>query len=222
MTDASRRGESVSTTDTEGQQPRAADLAVAVLEAEAERERLQAEAHEPVLFQDDLLPGVGGEPMSLRDGLRAGVGFTPFVILMLLICVDELEAATLGVLAPDIRDSLHISNGTMVFLASASGAFLILGALPMGWMADRMRRSPAGPTVGAGRSERLRSLLPSWRSSPFVFPNPRAVSSRRRTCSARSSRTRSPRRSPSRPRSRACGRSGRSRARSSPLRLWGS
>src|SRR5438309_7273315 len=78
--------------------------------------------------------------MSLRDGLRAGVGFTPFVILMLLICVDELEAATLGVLAPDIRDSLHISNGTLVFLSSASGAFLILGALPMGWMADRMRR----------------------------------------------------------------------------------
>jgi len=131
----------VSTTDTEGQQPRAADLAEAVLEAEAERERLQAEAHEQVLFQDDLLPGVGGEEMTLRDGLRAGAGLVPFVILMLLISVDELEAATLGVLAPDIRDSLHISNGTMVFLASASGAFLILGALPMGWMADRMRRA---------------------------------------------------------------------------------
>ena len=143
MTDASRRGESVSTTDTEGQQPRAADLAEAVLEAEAERERLQAEAHEQVLFQDDLLPGVGGEEMTLREGLRAGAGLVPFVILMLLISVDELEAATLGVLAPDIRDSLHISNGTMVFLASASGAFLILGALPMGWMADRMRRAPS-------------------------------------------------------------------------------
>src|SRR5207245_2369972 len=91
--------------------------------------------------QDDLPPGCGDEPLSVRDGLRAGVGFAPVVILMLLSCVDELEAATLGVLAPDIRDSLHISNGTMVFLSSASGAFLILGALPMGWMADRMRRA---------------------------------------------------------------------------------
>jgi ABC-type branched-subunit amino acid transport system ATPase component/predicted MFS family arabinose efflux permease len=130
----------VSTTDTSQQEPRAAELAGAVLEAEAERERLQAEAHEQVLFQDDLLPGVGGEQMSLRDGIRAGVGLVPFMILILLICVDDLESATLGVLAPDIRDSLHISNGTLVFLSSASGAFLILGALPMGWMADRIRR----------------------------------------------------------------------------------
>jgi ABC-type branched-subunit amino acid transport system ATPase component/predicted MFS family arabinose efflux permease len=130
----------MSTTDTNAQEPRAADLAGAVLEAEAERERLQAEAHKEVLFQDDLLPGVGGEQMTLRQGIRAGAGFLPFMVLILLICVDELESATLGVLAPDIRDSLHISTGAIVFLSSASGAFLILGALPMGWMADRFRR----------------------------------------------------------------------------------
>ena len=32
-----------------------------------------------------------------------------------------------------------------MFLASASGAFLVLGALPMGWLADRHRR---GPIIG--------------------------------------------------------------------------
>ncbi len=131
----------MSTTDAHGQEGRAADLAGAVLEAEAERERLQGEADKQILFADDLLPGVGGEEMSLREGLRAGAGSFPFFVLMLLIMVDELESATLGVLAPDIRDSLGISSGTMVFLASASGSFLILGALPMGWMADRMRRA---------------------------------------------------------------------------------
>ena len=36
----------------------AAHLAATVLEAEAEREAQQAAASEPVLFADDLLPGV--------------------------------------------------------------------------------------------------------------------------------------------------------------------
>ena len=38
-----------------------------------------------------------------------------------------------------------MSNGTIVFLAAASGSFLVLGALPMGWLADRLRR---GPIIG--------------------------------------------------------------------------
>src|SRR5262245_6694104 len=61
---------------------------------------------------------------------------------MLLNSLDELEAATLSVLAPDIRDSFGVSNGVIVFLASASSAFLVLGALPMGWLADRFKRPP--------------------------------------------------------------------------------
>ena len=117
----------------------AAELAEAVLEAEAERERLQAEAHEQVLFADDLLPGVGAEPITLRDGLKLG-GVATFLVLLLLNTLDELESAALAVLAPDIRDSLGVSNGTIVFLSSASSAFLIVGAVPMGLLADRYNR----------------------------------------------------------------------------------
>jgi len=113
-------------------------LAVAVLDAEAEREAQQAESSKPILFADDLLPGVGDQ-VSLRDALRIG-GLSTFVVLMLLNSLDELEAATLSVLAPDIRDSFGVSNGVIVFLASAAGAFLVLGALPMGWLADRYKR----------------------------------------------------------------------------------
>jgi len=119
----------------------AAQLAVAVLDAEAEREAQQAAAKEEVLFADDLLPGVGEEHLSLGEALRAG-SMRTFVVLLLLASFEELEVATLSVLAPDIRDSFGVSNGVIVFLAAASGAFLVLGALPMGWLADRHRRPP--------------------------------------------------------------------------------
>ncbi|HEY4378172.1 MAG TPA: ATP-binding protein, partial [Acidimicrobiales bacterium] len=47
-----------------------------------------------------------------------------------------------SVLAPNIRNTFHISDGVIVFISAASGAFLVLGALPMGWLADRFKRAP--------------------------------------------------------------------------------
>src|SRR3954471_19374177 len=119
----------------------AAQLAVAVLDAEAEREAQQAAAQEEVLFATDLLPGVGEDEVSLGRAVRIG-GVSTFVVLMLLRSLEELESATLSVLAPDLRQAFGVSNGTIVFLAAASGSFLVLGALPMGWLADRHRRPP--------------------------------------------------------------------------------
>jgi ABC-type branched-subunit amino acid transport system ATPase component/predicted MFS family arabinose efflux permease len=141
------RGEQlVATADTttapsQPSSPDAAELVRGVLDAEAERRARQAEETEEVLFPDDLLPGVGGEPMTLRQGLVAGGAFT-FVVLLLLNAADQLEGAALAVLAPDIRDSFGVSNGAIVFLSAASAAFTVLGALPMGWLADRTRRAP--------------------------------------------------------------------------------
>lgn len=117
----------------------AAALAGAVLEAEAERQAEQAEKE--VLFADDLLPGVGAEDLSLRDGLRVGGSFT-FWVLLLLNALESLEAASLSVLAPDIRDSFGVSSGVIVFISAAAGGFLVLGAVPMGWLADRYKRPP--------------------------------------------------------------------------------
>ena len=117
----------------------AAALAEAVLTFEAER---QAEAQaDEVLFADDLLPGVGGAGMSLKEGLRLGGTFT-FVILLLLNALEQLAAAALAVLAPDIRDSFGVSSGVIVFISAAAGGFLVLGAVPMGWLADRYKRPP--------------------------------------------------------------------------------
>jgi ABC-type branched-subunit amino acid transport system ATPase component/predicted MFS family arabinose efflux permease len=117
------------------------DLATLVLDIENERESGEASSAAPVLFADDLLPGVGTDEMSLRDGLRTA-GSATLVVLVALSALDQLTNSGLSVLAPNIRDTLHISNGTIVFISSAAGGFLVLGALPMGWLADRYRRPP--------------------------------------------------------------------------------
>ena len=126
-------------TDTDSATTSAAALTATVLAEEAAREEMQAE--EEILFADDLLPGVGSDEMTLREGLKKGGAFT-FVLLLILNSLDELEAGAMSLLAPDIRDTFGVSDGTIVFITSASAAFIVLGAFPMGWLADRYRRAP--------------------------------------------------------------------------------
>jgi ABC-type branched-subunit amino acid transport system ATPase component len=116
----------------------AAGLASGVIAAEAQREAHQARRE--VLFADDLLPGVGEAHLTLREGLAAG-GLLTFVVVVTLSALDELESATLTTLAPNIRDALHVSDSGITFITAAASACLVLGAIPMGWLADRARRS---------------------------------------------------------------------------------
>lgn len=119
----------------------AADLTAAVLSEESARlDREQAKGQVQVV-DTAALPGVGAEEMSLREGLAKG-GIATFAILLVLNSLDELELSALSVLAPDIRDTFGISDGVIVFISSASAAFFVLGAMPMGWLADRVRRAP--------------------------------------------------------------------------------
>ena len=117
-----------------------AALAATVLDEEAARQAEQQSTE--ILFADDLLPGVKSEGISLKKGLAMGGGAATFVVLMILNSLDELQTAAIAVLAPDIRDTFGVSDGTITFIASSSGAFVVLGAIPMGWAADRMRRIP--------------------------------------------------------------------------------
>ncbi|MGD9998749.1 MAG: MFS transporter [Ilumatobacteraceae bacterium] len=113
-----------------------AGLAAAVLD----EGRGRRDESNDVVFPDELLPGVGGADVGLRDGLRRA-GIYTFLILMILNSLDELEAATMTVLAPDLRDVFGVSDGVIVFISSASAAFFVLGAVPMGYLADRCNRS---------------------------------------------------------------------------------
>jgi ABC-type branched-subunit amino acid transport system ATPase component/predicted MFS family arabinose efflux permease len=119
----------------------AAALAAAVIEEEEAREAAQARSKEQVIFPDDLLPGVNSAPVSFKQAFATG-GVMMFIVLGLLLAFDELESAAIQVFEPEIAQTFHISKGTVVFIGTASAAFFVLGAVPMGWLADRVKRVP--------------------------------------------------------------------------------
>ena len=118
--------------------PSVADLAGAILDEEAKRRAEQAERDAETVLPDDLLPGVGEEPMTVREGLRAG-GKTTLVMMFLLAFIDELPRA-IRVLAPDIQQSLDISDTVLFGILGFGGVTLVLGAVPMAALADRIKR----------------------------------------------------------------------------------
>lgn len=108
---------------------------------EEEASRLEAEKTEDFVLPDDLLPGVGdGKAMRLRDGLKQG-GISMITLLLLLIVVEEFQRVALLVLGPDIQDSLHLSDTTLLGLISFGGVVLVLATLPFAWLADRYSRT---------------------------------------------------------------------------------
>lgn len=118
-----------------------AALAAAVLDEEAARQEAQARAREQVIFPDELLPGVDSEPVTWRQAFARG-GARMFVVLGLMISLDQLTLNAVQAITPELRSTFHISSGSAVFIGTASGLFYALGAVPMGWLADRFRRVP--------------------------------------------------------------------------------
>ena len=117
-----------------------ASLTAGVLAQEARRTTDVAD-ETPAVAEEEL-PGVGDYALTLREGIVMGGGWYTFIVLLLLNSLDELEGAAMSVLGPDIGASLGVSDGLIVFITSASAAFVVLGSLPMGYLADRYRRAP--------------------------------------------------------------------------------
>ena len=65
-----------------------------------------------------------------------------FVVLGLMISLDQLTLNAVQAIEPELRPTFHISSGAVVFIATASSLFYALGAIPLGWLADRMKRVP--------------------------------------------------------------------------------
>jgi ABC-type branched-subunit amino acid transport system ATPase component/predicted MFS family arabinose efflux permease len=132
----------MSTAERDAQHARTAGLAQAVVDSSSERQR--AEKAEDVPLPDELLPGTREAHTSLKEGLQK-IGVRTFTILLIIVSLDNLQSSGLAVLAPNIQASLHVSSGVIVFVSGISGGFLVLGIVPLGWLADRVRR---GPIVG--------------------------------------------------------------------------
>ncbi len=116
----------------------ALDLAKAVLAEEEQRQASQAERDTQVVLPDDLLPGVGDEAMSLREALRQG-GKSMVVFMFLLNVIDDLPRAV-RVVAPDIQQTFNLSDTALTGVLSFGGVALVLGAVPMASVADRIKR----------------------------------------------------------------------------------
>ena len=75
----------------------------------------------------------------MRDTLRAG-GAAMVIVLGLITIAEGLERAAGSVLAPDIQDTLNMSDTTLIGISAFGGVALVLGAVPLAWLADRMSR----------------------------------------------------------------------------------
>ena len=78
-----------------------------------------------------------------RRLLREAVGdepSLPLLVLFLLNMVDELDQVTYGVVAPNIRDTFHVAESTVVTVGALSAALVIMLVVPVGYYADRRNR----------------------------------------------------------------------------------
>ena len=78
--------------------------------------------------------------MSLGAAFRQG-GVSLLVALMAVTVVQSLDNAALGVLAPDIQESLGVSSGVLGVIGGAAGVLFVMGAIPIAALADRRRRT---------------------------------------------------------------------------------
>ena len=91
------------------------------------------------MLPDDLLPGVGDEKLGLRETLRAG-GWVTIAVVVLIVIVEQFSRQATGVLAPDIGQTFGFNNKTLFAIAAVGGVALVLGAVPVGRLADQMPR----------------------------------------------------------------------------------
>ena len=78
--------------------------------------------------------------MPLRDGVRAG-GTKMLLVLTALVTFDEFDRAAMTVLAPDIQNTLGVSDGVLAAASAAFGVMFVLGAIPLATLADRFPRT---------------------------------------------------------------------------------
>ncbi len=77
--------------------------------------------------------------MSLGHAVRAG-GATTLVAVGFARLVDAIDNGAMAVLAPDIQDSLGVSDAVLGAIGGAFGVLFLLGSIPLSTLADRHPR----------------------------------------------------------------------------------
>ena len=95
--------------------------------------------------------------------LTGGKPVKPFVVLTLIAALTEADLRLFGVLGPEIKDYFGLDLSSVGALLSVAGVLAWLGALPGGFLPDRVRRTRR---VSFGAPPRR-----TFRCSPGVWPN---------------------------------------------------
>ncbi|HVL80093.1 MAG TPA: MFS transporter [Actinomycetota bacterium] len=79
--------------------------------------------------------------MSSRlRGVTGGAPVLPLLILFALNLVDEFDRVAFGVLTPEIRNEFGLSDEQIVLIGATVAVLVLMAALPIGYLADRVRR----------------------------------------------------------------------------------
>src|SRR4051812_3795538 len=78
---------------------------------------------------------------STGNTLTGGVSPWPLALIMVVTLTDTMTLTALGVLIPDIRDYYGGSLGVILTVQSLIAVMPILLGVPLGFLADRVRRT---------------------------------------------------------------------------------
>jgi branched-chain amino acid transport system ATP-binding protein len=84
------------------------------------------------------------------DAATGGAAVGPLLVLFLLNLVDEFDRIAFGTLTPEIRDAFDLSDGAIVAVGSVAAVVALVGALPIGVLADRRDRTRLVRWAGFG------------------------------------------------------------------------
>lgn len=87
------------------------------------------------------------QQLDLGEAIRRG-GFATLFVLTALRLVDGLEGQAFALLGPDIQRTLGLSDTALGAISGLGAAVYVLAALPIGHLADRLRRTRIGAACG--------------------------------------------------------------------------
>jgi len=79
-------------------------------------------------------------PRRFFDEVSGGEALLPLIVLVGLNCSSQLDQTAFAILAPDIRDTFHLSNGGFLTLVALTTLGALLLPVPLAYYSDRIPR----------------------------------------------------------------------------------
>ena len=97
---------------------------------------------------DPAAPAKAPSKRSIKlTAVLGGASATPLIVLFGLNLVDELDRIAFQALTPEIRDAFNLSDSSIVAIGAVAAVFILFGALPLGYLGDRIPRTRIATTA---------------------------------------------------------------------------